>query len=142
MSLVKITIGSTMSQDKKGRFETVAHGQLTEKDGTCYVRYAETADTGMEGTRTTLKWTEDTLTIIRHGTFEHTQELRAGFTTHTLYKTPYFVVPLEAKTTSLAIQGGACNWQLAAAYEVTLNEDPQGQIILDISIEEEEPSGN
>jgi len=142
MSSVKITIGSTMAQDEKGRFETVAHGQLTEKDGTKYVRYAETKDTGMEGAKTTLKWTADTLTIIRHGVYEHTQELRAGFTSRTVYKTPYFSVPLEAKTSNLDIRGKESNWQIAAVYEVTLNEDPQGQIILDIAIEEEEPSGN
>ena len=142
MNKVKITIGSTAAGDDKGRFETVAHGEITEKNGTYYVRYDETADTGMEGTKTTLKWNEDSLSIIRHGVYEHSQELKLGFESHTMYKTPYFAVPLIAKTKGLVIQGQDNNWRFTAVYDVILNEDPQGEMNLDIVIEEEEPSGN
>lgn len=142
MSNVKITIGSTASEDSKGRFETIAHGQLTEKNGTYYVRYDETADTGMEGTKTLLKWTDDTLIIIRHGNYEHKQELRQGFVSHTMYTTPYFSMPLVAETRALDISGKDNQWRFAAVYKVTLNDEPQGQITLDILIEEEEPRGN
>lgn len=142
MSSVKITIGSTMSAEPKGKYEFVAYGEMTEVNGTWYVRYNETAATGMEGTKTTLKWRDDMVTIMRHGTYQHRQEHRPGLSSHSTYTTPYFSLPLATDTKSVNITHDGKKWQLLVTYDIALGGRPQGNVVLDIRIEEEESSGN
>lgn len=142
MTAVKITIGSTMSGPTDGHYEFVSYGELQEKNGICYVRYEESKATGMEGTKTTMKWNEETLTIIRHGTYEHRQEHREGLLSQSVYTTPYFSMPLVTETKVYSAKKMAHGWQLNVEYDLTLGENDQGKVILDIRIEEEEVSGH
>ena len=66
---VKVTIVSWNKNDPEGPSTFIAFGKMTEKGGVTYVRYEESKLTGMDKTTTTLKWSEQALTIIRHGRF-------------------------------------------------------------------------
>ena len=66
--------------------------------------------TGMEGTRTTLKWTEDSLTVIRHGRYEHRQQYERGRNSSFQYRTPYFTVPMMVCTRELTISRKGHAW--------------------------------
>lgn len=124
MTPVKITIHSeTLGEGAAQPMTLVAFGQLTEKGGTTYVRYAESQVTGMEGTRTTLKWTEDSLTVIRHGRYEHRQQYERGRNSSFQYRTPYFTVPMMV-------------------YTREMDSQPNGSVRLRIEIEEEEKRGH
>jgi len=145
MTPVKITIQSVAvgqaGQKQKEQLKFVASGSLQEKNGVYYVRYEESAVTGMQGTKTTLKWTTDALTVIRHGTYEHRQEHRLGLAYQSEYKTPYFIIPLRSVTRELQIKGTGTNWQLHLGYDMVMADTPNGTITLDICIEEEQSSG-
>lgn len=52
---VRIKIHSMTKDSGDGPMTFVAYGSLAEKNGTTFVRYEESAVTGMEGTKTTLK---------------------------------------------------------------------------------------
>ncbi len=108
----------------------MAFGQLTEKNGTTYVRYEETKVTGMEGTRTTLKWTEDSLTVIRHGRYEHRQQYERGRNSTFQYRTPYFTVPMTVFTRSLAIDRQEHSWKVRLSYDLEMDNQPSGRICL------------
>ena len=139
MTPVKITIHSeTVGAGDADPATLVAFGQLTEKDGTVYVRYDESEVTGMEGTRTTLKWTEDTLTVIRHGRYEHRQQYERGRNSSFQYRTPYFTVPMTVFTRELAISRRDRAWQLRVFFDLEMDSQPNGSIRLQIEIEEEE----
>ncbi len=140
---VKITMHSTpQGQEDTRPIMLVAFGQLAEKNGTTYVRYEESAVTGMEGTRTTLKWTTDTFTIIRHGRYEHRQEYRQGQNSQFAYKTPYFTIPMLAYTRKLTILQESSHWQVNLLYDLTMDGTASGSIRLRIDIEEETSSGH
>lgn len=143
MTPVKITMHSEQKGQGDARPITlVAFGQLAEKNGTTYVRYEETAVTGMEGTKTTLKWTGDTFTVIRHGTYEHRQEYQRGKNSIFSYKTPYFTIPMTAYTRELTILRAPRKWQVNLLYDLEMDSAKSGSIRLRIDIEEEETSGH
>lgn len=140
---VKITIHSeTVGAGAADPATLVAFGQLAEKDGTTYVRYEESEVTGMEGTHTTLKWTEDTLTVIRHGRYEHRQQYERGRNSSFQYRTPYFTVPMTVFTRELAIEKRNHGWQVRVFYDLEMDSQPNGSIRLQIEIEEEEKRGH
>ena len=144
---IMIPVKITMHSEPKGQEDTrpivlVAFGQLAERNGTTYVRYEESAVTGMEGTRTTLKWTADTFTIIRRGRYEHRQEYRQGQNSQFAYKTPYFTIPMVAYTRELTILQEACRWQVNLLYDLTMDGAANGSIQVRIDIEEDISSGH
>ena len=143
MTPVKITIHSeTLGEGAAQPMTLVAFGQLTEKGGTTYVRYAESQVTGMEGTRTTLKWTEDSLTVIRHGRYEHRQQYERGRNSSFQYRTPYFTVPMMVYTRELTISRKGHAWQVQVYYDLEMDSQPNGSVRLRLEIEEEEKRGH
>ncbi len=142
MDAVKITIDSTMLGASEERYQFIAYGRMQEKMGTFYVRYDETEATGMLGTKTTLKWDQKALTVIRHGSYDHCQEHSKGKVSRSIYKTPYFTLPLETTTTHFLVKQERGAWFLEVEYEVTLDGAAQGKVKLLISIEEDKISGH
>jgi uncharacterized beta-barrel protein YwiB (DUF1934 family) len=139
---VKITIQSENREIREGPATFVAFGQLTEKGAATYVRYTESKVTGMDGTKTTLKWTDDTLTVIRHGTYEHRQCYERGRNTVFQYRTPYFSVPMCVFTRLLTTWKGEKRWEVNLDYDMEIDHRPNGSVRLKIVIEEEEISGH
>ncbi len=139
---VRIKIHSMTKDSGDGSMTFVAYGSLAEKNGTTFVRYEESAVTGMEGTKTTLKWTADTLTVIRHGKYEHRQYYERGRNTSFNYVTPYLSIPMVVFTRLLTAEKGKGRWLLALEYDVSMDQQPNGRISLKIEIEEEEVSGH
>lgn len=139
---VKITIHSENLSDGSQPLDLVTSGQLQTVGRATYVRYEETPITGMEGTKTTLKWTEDTLTVIRHGRYEHRQTYVRGRNTSFQYQTPYFTVPMMVFTRDLTIVRQPRGWHVQAFYDLEMQDHPNGSIRLTIEIEEEEIRGH
>ena len=91
MKPVKIRIVSTV-KDEKGKqqpSEQICFGSMAEKNGTNYVFYEESEVTGLEGTKTTIKWNDERIIILRSGALEHRQEFCQGLVDKSLYQTPY-----------------------------------------------------
>jgi uncharacterized beta-barrel protein YwiB (DUF1934 family) len=139
---VKITIRSENKENHEGPSTFVAFGHLTEKGKTTYVRYKESEVTGMDGTNTTLKWTDDSLVIIRHGAFEHRQCYERGRNTLFQYRTPYFNLPMCAFTHLLTTWKGEGRWEVNLDYDMEIDHRPNGRVRLKILIEEETISGH
>ncbi|MCH3950600.1 MAG: DUF1934 domain-containing protein [Acidaminococcus sp.] len=139
---VKITIHSLTKGTEEGPMTFVSYGTLTEKNNTVYVRYEESAVTGMEGTKTTLKWDADSLTVIRHGKYEHRQHYERGRNTSFNYVTPYLTVPMVVFTRLMTFEKGDGRWDLALDYDVDIDQKSNGSISLKIEIEEEKVSGH
>ena len=100
MKPVKIRIISSV-KDENGRqqpSEQICFGRMAEKNGTNYVFYEESEVTGLEGTKTTIKWNDERIIILRSGTLDHRQEFCQGLVDKSLYQTPYLKIPLETAT--------------------------------------------
>ena len=122
---VRIKIHSMTKDSGDGPMTFVAYGSLAEKNGTTFVRYEESAVTG-----------------IGHGKYEHRQYYERGRNTSFNYVTPYLSIPMVVFTRLLTAEKGKGRWLLALEYDVSMDQQPNGRISLKIEIEEEEVSGH
>ena len=138
MQRVKIAIDShSKGLNAADRLQTIFSGQMTERGGKYYVVYDENAVTGLEGTKTTIKWDEKRIVIIRYGQLEHRQEFAPGLIDNSLYKTPYMVIPVVARTKSMDVACENGIWKLHVEYSAEIGGDTSNDICLEIAIEEE-----
>lgn len=144
MKPVKIRIVSSV-KDEKGRqqpTEQVCFGRMTEKNGKQYVFYEESAVTGLDGTKTTLKWDEERVIILRNGTLEHRQEFARGLVDKSLYQTPYIKIPLETTTTYLYTYFRNGTWYIEIEYTLAHGGQPYGDMKILIEVEEDTQGGH
>ena len=137
MEPVKIRIFS-MLKDGDGEAQTTEQryvGTMTERSGKYYVMYKEDAQSGLEGTKTTLKWDQNRVIIMRSGTVEHRQEFVQGYKDKSLYQTPYLKIPLLTYTRYLYTYFCKGKWHLEMEYTLYHGEEPYGEMKLLIEIE-------
>ena len=136
MQEAKITVISTVKSGiQADRMETVSVGSYAEKGGRFYVRYEETEASGMEGCTTTLKWSGDAVTLLRHGTYELCQEFKTGGICRGIYRTPYLTIPLETRTHKALARKTEFGWKLLLAYKMIVGEQDESFIHLEIRID-------
>lgn len=88
VSLYTKTI-QTEKSGEKSEIEFFAEGSYIEKNGIIFITYKETELSGMEGTTTTLKIADKSLSVIRFGSHDSKLEFKQGEQTLTNYHTPY-----------------------------------------------------
>jgi len=138
MKPVKITINSFSGQPtSRDKITVVAYGKMAQRAGKYYAVYEETSLTGMEGTKTTIKWDKDSVTILRTGTYNNRQEYRVGCPCESVYATPYLTIPIKSTTNVVEIKKNRKMWNLHVEYELEVGQEANGSVILDIEIEED-----
>ena len=140
MKPVKIKVSSSNKsrwQDQAEKLEVVSFGRLAEKNGKYYVLYDETEASGLAGTKTTIKWEKQRVVVIRTGKVEHRQEFAPGFSSHSLYQTPYLTIPMETVTSSVHIGGSGSSWKIDLEYDLFYDAQDGNHINLSIEIEED-----
>lgn len=83
------------------KIELLTKGRFAEKDGKYYIIYEESEVTGFEGTTTTIKVSEDKLTLTRRGRFNSRMEFIKGEKRLCNYPTPYGAIPVAVDPISL-----------------------------------------
>lgn len=144
MKPVKIRIISSV-KDENGRqqpSEQICFGRMAEKNGTNYVFYEESEVTGLEGTKTTIKWNDERIIILRSGTLDHRQEFCQGLVDKSLYQTPYLKIPLETETKYLYTGFRKGVWNLEIEYSLSHSGQPYGDMKILIEIEEDTKGGH
>jgi uncharacterized beta-barrel protein YwiB (DUF1934 family) len=144
MKPVKIRIISSV-KDENGRqqpSEQICFGRMAEKNGTNYVFYEESEVTGLEGTKTTIKWNDERIIILRSGTLDHRQEFCQGLVDKSLYQTPYLKIPLETATKYLYTGFRKGIWNLEIEYSLSHSGQPYGDMKILIEIEEDTKGGH
>lgn len=81
MQPVKIRILSTTKNEgsEAQASEQKYTGMMTEKGGKYYVIYKEDEQSGLDNTKTTLKWDDEHVIVMRSGSVDHRQEFRRGY---------------------------------------------------------------
>ena len=137
MEPVKIRIFS-MIKDDSGESQTTEQmytGTMTERSGKYYVMYHEDAQSGLEGTKTTLKWDQNRVIIMRSGTVDHRQEFLQDYKDKSVYRTPYMEIPLLTHTSYLYTYFRKGKWHLEIEYTLYHGDTPYGEMKLLIEIE-------
>lgn len=143
MKPVKIHMRS-ITKDESG-VQTTEHnyqGTMTEKNGKYYAFYEENAESGLEGTKTTLKWDNERIIILRNGLLDHRQEFCRGYVDKSIYVTPYLKIPLETNTSYLYTYFRNGIWYLEIEYTLAHDGQFYGDMKILIEIEEDIISGH
>jgi uncharacterized beta-barrel protein YwiB (DUF1934 family) len=126
-----LTKSSQVDMDgQKNDMEFFVEGNYTEKGQTKYLIYKESEISGMEGTTTTIRIDDDSLSIIRFGSINSKLEFRQGVVTRSVYTTPYgrFDIGIDTKLLEVDIRkDGKSNIKLlyildTGAEQVITNE--------------------
>ncbi|MDF2592714.1 MAG: hypothetical protein K0S75_2180, partial [Clostridia bacterium] len=88
---------------EKNEIEFFVEGTYAVKNDSLYITYKESEISGMEGTTTTLKITDHSLSIIRFGTYNSKLDFKHNEETITNYQTPYGNIPIIINTRLLEI---------------------------------------
>lgn len=145
MQPVKISIVSITKDKENGEQQSSKQqyqGLLTEKNGKYYALYDEDAQSGLEGTKTTIKWDQERVIIVRSGTVQHRQEFCRGYKDQSNYITPYLKIPLLTETTYLYNYFRQGIWHLEMEYTLYHGESPYGEMKILIDIEEDTQIGH
>lgn len=139
MKAARIRIKSVLKDSEGGlqRTEQFYSGRMTERDGKHYVLYEEDAQSGLEGTKTTIKWEHERVLILRNGTVSHRQEFCRGYKDRSLYRTPYLELALLTETHYVHTYFLRGKWCLEIEYTLHHGDAPYGEMKLLIEIEED-----
>ena len=138
MKPVKITINSVSGQfANPDKITVVAYGKMAKRVDKYYAVYEETSLTGMEGTKTTIKWDKHSVTILRTGTYNNRQEYIAGYPCESVYATPYLTIPIKSTAKIVDVKKSKESWSLYIEYEIEVGHETNGSVTLDIVIEED-----
>lgn len=135
---LKITGKQIYENHEEDQMEFVTEGQLYQKNGAVYVIYDESELSGMEGCKTTLKFTGDTLKMKRIGKAgvgtEMYFEENKRFTS--TYSTPYGPMDIEILTRSVLNQFDmeTLSGRVAVCYDVSLQGMAEGKNKLEINV--------
>ena len=100
--------------------ELTVHGKLYFRGGSVFISYEESAMTGMENTRTTLKVEPGRVEIIRTGKNHSRLCFQEGLRHESPYRTPYGLLQLATVTHSLMARMGQEGGTLEIRYQVEM----------------------
>ena len=100
--------------------ELTVHGKLYFRGGSVFISYEESAMTGMENTRTTLKVEPGRVEIIRTGKNHSRLCFQEGLRHESPYRTPYGLLQLATVTHHLVTHIGQEGGTLSIRYQVEL----------------------
>lgn len=132
MENVKITVHSKAIDEN---LKTVTVGEFAERSGKNYVIYEETEETGLKGTKTTIKWDRKSVVILRKGVLTYRQELVVGKTDYSVYKTPYMDIPIETTTKSLRVSLKDGKHKIQSEYTMKIGSEEIKKMKLVIVVE-------
>ncbi|SFS98178.1 DUF1934 domain-containing protein [Paenibacillus sp. 453mf] len=113
-------------------------GEAIRKGSALYVRYEEEEQVpGGSKTRNTIKVTEHSLKLIRHGGVESEQNFELGQRLPGFYKSPYTSFALSTDTKKLEISTAGMSAKLAFRYDLYMFEEKSGHFDISMEIQEE-----
>lgn len=134
---VLITVNSKMdTTGKEDAMSLVTEGKLSRENNEYVLTYEESEITGLNGTTTVLKVSDDSVTLIRHGNISAMMLFEVGKTHLTDYNTEYgsIMLGVTAKKVDVALNdsGGHIN----VDYILEYNRSYGGRNSIKVDIQE------
>lgn len=133
-----ISVSSKQKSDENDVIEVVTPGDFYEKDGSYYAVYKETEISGMEGTTTTLKISNDKFSIIRIGSTSAKMEFDKKAKSVSMYNTPYGTLELKIETKTLSVNVGEKGGDIQVNYNLSVSGQTPHNTQLKINIKAQE----
>ncbi|MDO4177692.1 MAG: DUF1934 domain-containing protein [Phascolarctobacterium sp.] len=139
MQNVQIRVVSTVTDDVNNTLtsENIYKGTMTEKNGKYYCMYEEEKGSDLEGTKTTIKWDQEHVILLRCGSLNHRQEFCEGLRDASIYQTPYMEIPIVTDTKFLHTYFFNGAWCLEMEYALEHSGARYGDMKIFIEIREE-----
>lgn len=134
MNRALISVLSKQSVKEEEAIEVVTPGKFYKKDQKYYAIYDETEISGMEGTTTTLKISNDKVSLIRRGTIITTMEFEKDKKSISLYNTPYGTLELKINTKDLNIKMTDDGGEVFINYDMCIVGQKSQKTLLKINI--------
>ena len=136
---VEIHLESRQTSDgQTQRVEQVAEGLLARTAEGYTLTYREGEETGLGGTRTTLKLLGDKAHLSRTGEVASHMVFCPGTPHRSLYQTPYGLIPMEVTTGWLRSQLEETGGVVELEYDLALGDRPAGKTFLRLTVKEKE----
>ncbi|MDI6604717.1 MAG: DUF1934 domain-containing protein [Thermoanaerobacteraceae bacterium] len=125
MKKVLVTVKGiqTNDQNEQGIIELVTEGKFLRKGDNYYIKYDESEISGMDGTTTTLKVSDDVITLIRFGSNQAKMIFKKDKRYQLDYITPYGKVLLGIKPYKLFVNMNENGGELEIKYDLDLNKE-------------------
>ena len=120
------------------RMEQITEGLLARTGEGYTLTYREGEETGLGGTRTTLKLLEDRAELIRTGEVASAMVFCPGTPHRSLYQTPYGAIPMEVTARKLVSEMEETGGVVELEYDLTLGDGPAGRTLLRLTVKEKE----
>lgn len=138
MDKIMIDIKSTIKQidGDVQTIEMVTEGEMYEKNGSVFLIYHESEVSGMEGSKTMLKLSGDTITMTRFGSTNSRIVFNEEQKMSSMYKTPYGDFEMNVNTDKLThdINMETLSGYISIKYVIVLEQLSSSENDLEIRI--------
>lgn len=135
-SPVKLQIHSVADGEKVNQ-QVV--GEALRKGNALYIRYVEEEQLpGSEPIRNTVKITDNSVKLIRHGGVESEQTFELGKRLPGFYRSPFSSFALSTDTKELSLSLSNLSGKISFSYDLYVFEEQSGQLSISIEIQEDQ----
>lgn len=132
-------VGKQQFEDvEEDNMEFITEGQLYERNGSIYIIYDETKVSGMEGCKTTIKLTDQSVKMRRIGKMGFNTELyfETGKRFNSYYETPYGPMGIEVFTNYVKnnFNPDTCKGTIDVQYHISMDGIAEGRNKLTIDV--------
>lgn len=110
------TLQNIDGSNEVNEIELQTKGKFAEKNGKFYIIYEESELTGFEDTTTTIKVSEDAVSLTRSGKYNSRMVFKKGEKCLCNYSTPYGVIPVGVNPTILESRLGDSGGKVSIEY--------------------------
>lgn len=128
-----ITIVSKQKDLEDDAIEVVTPGEFYIEDNYYYAVYDETELSGMEGTKTKIRISENDFLLTRTGTTTGDMRFIKGNKDKTIYSTPYGVIEISINTKDLIVNMNDNGGEVIINYDMIIaGQSPQTELKINI----------
>lgn len=134
--LIKINTVQMDFKGNKDNIELTTEGNLYVKNNATYIVYEESEISGMKGTTSRLKITEECVIIKKIGINNSELVFELGKRFKTMYRTPHGSLPMEIVTKKIEINEGNSykNLEITIEYDLNISGLFEGKNSINIKI--------
>lgn len=123
-------------ENEMNKLELVTEGKYYKKNNNYYVSYAETEVTGMEGTTTTLKISDNTVTLMRFGIVNSQMVFEKGQKHVSYYDTAYGAFTVGVIANEVNVKADDNSAEINIGYQVEVDNNRTGNNNFSITVRE------
>lgn len=129
------TLQNIEGESEVNEIELKTKGTFAQKNGKFYIIYEESELTGFDGATTTIKVSDDMVSMTRSGKFNSRMVFKCGQKRLCSYETPYGVIPVGVNPTRLESKLSEDGGQVNIEYTLDIDNSEYLRNRLNLTVE-------